>query len=277
MKKYLGENLARARERLGMTQEELAEQLDVSFQTVSNWERGENLPDVMHLAQAAKVLGVSIDSLTSPVLEKPALRERFFDENSMYTRVKAVAEACSLTQTLAALPYARAKHEGQWRKSIYSETRIPYIYHPLTLACHALAMGLRDDRVLATALLHDVYEDCGVELDDLPVNDEIKEAVRLLSHNSYEGPDEECDPIYYANIASSPLAAVVKCLDRCHNLSSMALGFSREKIASYIRGTEKYVVPILEKLSALEPTYSNAAWLMKYQMLSLLEMAKRLV
>jgi len=277
MKQYLGENLACARERIGMTQDALAEKLGVSFQTVSNWERGENLPDVPHLVEAARVLNVTVDSLTSPVLEKPALKERFFDENAMYTRLKAVAEACNLTQTLAALPYARTKHEGQWRKSLYSDIRIPYIYHPLTLACHALAMGIRDDSVLAAALLHDVYEDCGVELNELPVNDDIKEAVRLLSHNSYEGTDEECDPIYYANIAASPLAAMVKCLDRCHNLSSMALGFRREKIASYIRGTEKYVLPILDKLSALEPTYSNAAWLMKYQMYSLLEMAKRLV
>ena len=56
-------------------------------------------------------------------------------------------------------------HEGQQRKS-----GEPYIVHPLTMACNALALGIRDDKVVATILLHDVCEDCDVSLKELPIS-----------------------------------------------------------------------------------------------------------
>ena len=40
MKLYISENIKKLRQSKGMTQEELAEQLGVSFQSVSRWENG---------------------------------------------------------------------------------------------------------------------------------------------------------------------------------------------------------------------------------------------
>ena len=47
----------------GMTQKELAEQLHVTEQAVSRWERGVGRPDVGLLAQICKMFGVSMASL----------------------------------------------------------------------------------------------------------------------------------------------------------------------------------------------------------------------
>lgn len=51
------------RKSLGLTQNQLADRLRVSFQAVSKWERGETLPDTALLPELAKVLETTIDNL----------------------------------------------------------------------------------------------------------------------------------------------------------------------------------------------------------------------
>ena len=137
-------------------------------------------------------------------------------------------------------------------------------------------MGLTDDDVIAAALLHDVVEDTNTRPEELPVSDRVREAVCLLSYNTYDGPKKEIKPLYYENISKNPLAALIKCIDRCNNLSCMADGFTRSKMTTYVIESEQYVFPLLEVVKAV-PEYNNAAWLLRYQMISLLEMAKRLL
>lgn len=47
----------------GMTQKDLAEKLNLSFQAVSKWEQGETLPDTALLLDLADLLEVSVDKL----------------------------------------------------------------------------------------------------------------------------------------------------------------------------------------------------------------------
>lgn len=57
--------IADRRRELGLTQNELAQWLNVSFQTVSKWENGKSYPNIEILFDLAKVLGVSVDELLS--------------------------------------------------------------------------------------------------------------------------------------------------------------------------------------------------------------------
>ena len=59
----IGKFIQDGRKHYVMTQAELAEKLGVSPQSVSNWERGESLPDVALLPDLAKVLHCSVDAL----------------------------------------------------------------------------------------------------------------------------------------------------------------------------------------------------------------------
>ncbi len=59
----LCENIRALRRERGMTQKELAEQLNISDKTVSRWESGVQLPEASLLPALAQILGVSIDSL----------------------------------------------------------------------------------------------------------------------------------------------------------------------------------------------------------------------
>lgn len=57
----VGATIALLRNNKNMTQAELGEQLGVSFQAVSKWERGETLPDVALLPALADALETNID------------------------------------------------------------------------------------------------------------------------------------------------------------------------------------------------------------------------
>lgn len=59
----IGKFIQDGRKHYEMTQAELAEKLGVSPQSVSNWERGESLPDVAMLPDLAKVLHCSVDAI----------------------------------------------------------------------------------------------------------------------------------------------------------------------------------------------------------------------
>ena len=58
-----GESLRRLRREKSLTQEQLAAQLNVSFQTISNWERDESWPDLSMLPVLADFFGVTTDAL----------------------------------------------------------------------------------------------------------------------------------------------------------------------------------------------------------------------
>lgn len=96
-----------------------------------------------------------------------------YNHEKMYTYIKGFATGAGLKETLKALSFAREKHSGQLRKGGQ-----PYIIHPLTMACNAVSMGIREDTVVATILLHDVCEDCGVGVAELPFSDRVKRGGR---------------------------------------------------------------------------------------------------
>ncbi len=59
----IGANIMKARKAKGYTQMSLADELGVSFQAVSNWERGQTCPDIANLSELSRVLDISIDEL----------------------------------------------------------------------------------------------------------------------------------------------------------------------------------------------------------------------
>ncbi len=57
----IGSYIKAKRNEIGLTQKELAEKVNVSFQAVSKWEIGETLPDVSILLDLANILETSVD------------------------------------------------------------------------------------------------------------------------------------------------------------------------------------------------------------------------
>ena len=65
------DNLSELRRMHGMSQEELADKIGVSRQTLSKYENGESLPDIEKCKQIADVFGVSIDDMLNYGTEDP--------------------------------------------------------------------------------------------------------------------------------------------------------------------------------------------------------------
>lgn len=61
--KMVGKNISKFRKENNMTQLELADKIDVSFQAVSNWELGKTMPDIVKLPVLAEIFKISIDEL----------------------------------------------------------------------------------------------------------------------------------------------------------------------------------------------------------------------
>ena len=63
MKETMGQIIKRLRKERGFTQEELAEQIGVTFQAVSKWENDTGMPDISQVVPLATVFDVSTDVL----------------------------------------------------------------------------------------------------------------------------------------------------------------------------------------------------------------------
>ncbi|MDF2686539.1 MAG: immR 3 [Clostridia bacterium] len=59
----IGANISKLRKAINLTQMELADKLNISFQAVSNWERGISMPDISKLTELSEILHVSIDEI----------------------------------------------------------------------------------------------------------------------------------------------------------------------------------------------------------------------
>ena len=272
----LGYNIYSYRKAAGKTQQQVADEVHVEPQAVSGWEHNDYAPDVYKLVDLAKALNTTVGRLLEEnKVPKGSKRHKLFDEAHMYTYAKTVTTERGLHQTAKALPYAREKHKGQFRKG--EQKDVPYIIHPLTLLCEALSMRIDDDDVLSALLLHDVVEDTDTKLEELPVSKEAKELVRLMTKDPAPKDKAAAKKAYYDELAKNPKAALVKCFDRVNNLSDMALGFTRDKMADYVEETEKYIIPLIRAIKDYAPEWSNPCWLLSYHMYSLLETYKRLL
>lgn len=79
--------IAELRKNINMTQQEIADRLNVSFQSVSKWEIGSSMPDIALLPELAELFHVTADQLLglSPLENEKYVSEKT-DENSFWNQ-----------------------------------------------------------------------------------------------------------------------------------------------------------------------------------------------
>ena len=78
----LADKIINERKRNGWSQEELAEQLNVSRQSISKWEGAQAIPDIQKIIKMAEIFGVSTDYLLKDEMEPAETRSDMIEEDS---------------------------------------------------------------------------------------------------------------------------------------------------------------------------------------------------
>ncbi len=88
----LGKQIKKYRSEMNLSQEELADKVFVSRQTVSNWENDKNYPDIKSLLLMSEVFGVSLDILVKGDIEtmKKAINETEVKKANHYGNIFSI-------------------------------------------------------------------------------------------------------------------------------------------------------------------------------------------
>ena len=92
--KLIGKKIAALRKAKDMTQMELADKMFVSYQAVSNWERGNTMPDISKLLELSQILGVDVQELLGSEKETTIVNKII--EKSDDIKLEEVAEVAEL-------------------------------------------------------------------------------------------------------------------------------------------------------------------------------------
>ncbi|MBQ6396076.1 hypothetical protein IJH89_00645 [Candidatus Saccharibacteria bacterium] len=176
------------------------------------------------------------------------------DEEKMFTYLRGVLKGARFKESQHALGYDREKHEGQFR-----DDGQPYIIHPLSMACFASALRDITDEMIATILLHDVCEDCGVPLSALPVNEVVRRGVKHMTIAYYPGEEKpEGKRRYFNELIECKEALICKGIDRYANLSTMEGVVEEERIIKNVRETHELLMPVLKRGKDKWPELADA-------------------
>ena len=78
----LADKIINERKKNGWSQEELAERLSVSRQSVSKWESAQAVPDLQKILKMAEIFGVSTDYLLKDELEPESFLPEEYEKNT---------------------------------------------------------------------------------------------------------------------------------------------------------------------------------------------------
>ncbi len=85
----IGEKITKLRKEQNLTQEQLADILKVSRQSVSKWERNVAYPDTEKLIRISKIFGCSLDYLLKDELEQMDVNLTAAKEDAGYDKIRA--------------------------------------------------------------------------------------------------------------------------------------------------------------------------------------------
>ena len=102
------DKLIALRKQHGLSQEQLAEKLNVSRQSVSKWEGAQSIPDINKIIQLSQIFGVSTDYLLKDELENE--KDEYIEtgeksEELKYVSMEDANEFLNITQSIATYIY----------------------------------------------------------------------------------------------------------------------------------------------------------------------------
>lgn len=138
------EKLIALRKGRELTQEQLAEQLNVSRQSVSKWESGQVVPEVEKIVELSRVFDISIDHLLKP---------SELDELSVKTQMLEQQQKKMLT---------REQKRTRMFKNIMYSVIVYLIFGAVLLIEHELVFGLESELLWALLENHTMFAEFAI-------------------------------------------------------------------------------------------------------------------
>ncbi len=105
--------LKEARVNAGLTQEQLAQKIMVSRQTISNWENGKSLPDIISIMNLSDLYQISLDDLLKG---DPKMKEKMEkDVNAAKNNKRLILTAGIIIALVAAIYFISVLAGGEFR------------------------------------------------------------------------------------------------------------------------------------------------------------------
>ncbi len=109
----VGKTISNLRKEKNMTQMELADKLNISFQAVSNWERGQTMPDISKLGELADIFGVTVDELLGSIKGAQVVEK--------IIREEPIEEKLTAEEFLEMAPMVRPKQAEKLWESVQAD------------------------------------------------------------------------------------------------------------------------------------------------------------
>ena len=91
-------NIKAARTKMNMTQMNLADEMGVSYQAVSNWERGNSMPDISKLPELCNILNISFEELVGEKTAQTDIVEKLMQDEDADVTLEEVAQIGQLVK-----------------------------------------------------------------------------------------------------------------------------------------------------------------------------------
>ena len=114
----VAKNIKNARTKKNMTQMNLADEMGVSYQAVSNWERGNSMPDISKLPELCKILDISFDELVGEKTPETEITKRLMEKEDVEVSLEEIAQVGQLV--------APEKIEEKVDETVKAEKKIPF-------------------------------------------------------------------------------------------------------------------------------------------------------
>ncbi len=91
-------NIKNARTKMNLTQMNLADEMNVSYQAVSNWERGNAMPDISKLPELCKILKISFEELVGERTAETDITEKLMKDENADVTLEEMAQVAQLVK-----------------------------------------------------------------------------------------------------------------------------------------------------------------------------------
>lgn len=174
--------------------------------------------------------------------------------------LKGELKGLGFFKALEAYDLAKKHHVGFRKDGI-----TPEFQHQIEICLFILTLkDVRDlENTLIAALLHDVREDYHIPHKDIKekFGETAADAVEKLTKvfNGYKKDTQQ----YFDEIATCPIASIVKLADRIHNISTMVGVFTIEKQEKYVFEVKEYFYPLIKKVRGTFPDQASSYYAMQ--------------